>query len=152
MRLGISSWCIFTTLPLSPKDADLKWLPIKTAFLIVITSVSTIRDLHALSLYNDYCRFLLDASEVVLHLNPAFSAQGPIKVPAVPILWVCLTTLSTVQVLAEYIRHTQIIRVTVQHFFCFSPVVWGRPLSKPRCGNFMGLIVIWVHVLRILWT
>ena len=52
--------------------ANLKWLSMKTAFLLAITSARRVSELHALSVHGDCCRFSPDGSSVVLRPNPAF--------------------------------------------------------------------------------
>ena len=46
--------------------ADLKWLSIKTAFLLAVTSARRVSELHALSVHDDCCWFSSDGSSVVL--------------------------------------------------------------------------------------
>lgn len=59
--------------PFEPLESvDLKWLSMKTAFLIAITSAKRISELHTLSVYADCCRFLPDDGGVILRPNPAF--------------------------------------------------------------------------------
>lgn len=52
--------------------ADLRWLSVKTAFLLAITSARRVSELQALSVHGDCCRFFQDGSGVVLRPNPAF--------------------------------------------------------------------------------
>ena len=51
--------------------ADLKWLSMKTALLLAVTSARRVSELHALSVHGDCCRFSPDGSSVVLRPNPA---------------------------------------------------------------------------------
>ena len=52
--------------------ADLKWLSMKTAFLLAVTSARRVSELYALSVHGDCCRFSPDSSSVALRPNPAF--------------------------------------------------------------------------------
>ena len=53
-------------------NVDRKWLSLKTAFLLAITSARRIGELHALSVHRDCCTFSPEGSKVVLRPNPAF--------------------------------------------------------------------------------
>ena len=53
-------------------NVALKWLSLKTAFLLAITSARRIGELHALSVHRDCCTFSPEGSKVVLRPNPAF--------------------------------------------------------------------------------
>ena len=53
-------------------NVDQKWLTLKTAFLLAITSARRIGELHALSVHRDCCTFSPEGSKVVLRPNPAF--------------------------------------------------------------------------------
>ncbi len=59
--------------------ADLRWLSIKTAFLLAVTSARRVSELHALSVHDDCCRFSLDGSSVVLRPNPAFLSMSSLS-------------------------------------------------------------------------
>lgn len=54
------------------EDTDSKWLSLKTAFQLSITSARKVSEIQALSVHSDCCRWLLDEKRVVLQLNTAF--------------------------------------------------------------------------------
>ena len=59
--------------PFEPLDrVNLKWLSLKTAFLLAIVSAKRMGELHALSVHEECCRFLPGDAGVVLRPNPAF--------------------------------------------------------------------------------
>lgn len=59
--------------PFEPlEQADLKWLSVKTAFLLAITTAKRVGELHALSVAQDCLRWTSDGSEVTMWPNPAF--------------------------------------------------------------------------------
>lgn len=59
--------------PFEPLEtAELKWLSLKTAFLLAIVSAKRVGELHALSVHPDCCRTLPGGIGIVLRTNPAF--------------------------------------------------------------------------------
>ncbi|XP_029924002.1 uncharacterized protein LOC115371027 [Myripristis murdjan] len=138
--------------PFEPlRGADLKWLSIKTAFLLAITSARRVSELHALSVHGDCCRFSSDGSSVVLRPNPAFlpkvltefhlSQSVELRSLSPPDdgedAEQGQSTLCPVRALTEYIRRTQAIRRSNQLFVCHNPGRLGRPLSKSRLSHWV---------------
>ena len=129
--------------------ANLKWLSMKTAFLLAITSARRVSELHALSVHGDCCRFSPDGSSVVLRPNPAFlpkvltdfhlsqsvelrslsSSNAGEEVED--------TTLCPVRAVTAYIQRTQAVRRSDQLFVCYDPGRVGRPLSKSRLSHWV---------------
>lgn len=138
--------------PFEPlRGADLKWLSIKTAFLLAITSARRVSELHALSVHGDCCRFSSDGSSVFLRPNPAFlpkvltefhlSQSVELRSLSPPDdgedVEQGQSTLCPVRALTEYIRRTQAIRRSDQLFVCHNPGRLGRPLSKSRLSHWV---------------
>ena len=130
--------------------AGLKWLSLKTAFLLAITSARRVSELQALSVHSDCCRFSPDGSSVVLRPNPAFLPKvfsefhlsQSVELRSLPPSGGDGETeqqsvLCPVRALTEYIRRTQAARKTDQLFVCFDAGRRGRPLSKPRLSHWV---------------
>ena len=62
-----------TKSPFQPlADVDIKWLSLKVAFLLAVTSAKRIGELHALSVHADCFYVKPDGAGIVLRPNPAF--------------------------------------------------------------------------------
>ena len=132
--------------------ADLKWLSMKTALLLTVTSARRVSELHALSVHGDCCRFSLDGSSVVLCPNPDFLpkvlkefhlAQSielrSLSSPSAGEEAVhSQSALCPVRALTAYIRRTQVVRKSDQLFVCYDHGHLGRPLSKSRLSHWVG--------------
>ncbi len=77
--IRVPSWdlsLVLKSLTLPPfeplEQSDLKWLSLKTAFLLAITSAKRVSELHALSVNTTCMRWNADDSVVALWPNPAF--------------------------------------------------------------------------------
>ncbi|XP_078025738.1 uncharacterized protein LOC144463846 [Epinephelus lanceolatus] len=122
--------------------ADLKWLSMKTAFLLAVTSARRVSKVHALSVHGNCCRFSPDGSSVVLRPNPAFlskvltefhlSQSVELKSLSSPSAGEEVeqgqSALCPVRALTEYIRRTQAVRRDPGTF-------------HSECGCLMGLVV-----------
>lgn len=132
-------------------DADLRWLSMKTAFLLAVTSARRISELHALSVHDDCCRFSPDGSSVVLRPNPAFlpkvltefhlSQSVELRSLSSPSVGEEVeqdqSALCPVRALTMYIRCTEAVRRSDQLFVCYDPGRLGRPLSKSRLSHWV---------------
>lgn len=132
-------------------EAGLKWLSLKTAFLLAITSARRIGELQALSVHRDCCRWLPDGQGVVLRPNPAFLPKSlsdfhlsqSVELRSAPTGGLDqeaaqrLRALCPIRALALYIARTRPFCSTDQVFVSFHPGLLGRPLSKPRLSRWV---------------
>ena len=119
-------------------NVDLKWLSLKTAFLLAITSARRIGELHALSVHRDCCTFSPEGSKVVLRPNPAFLPKvlsdfhlsQSIELQSLPVSAADQLAFCPVRALSEFIRRTKPLRKSDQLFVCFHTSCLVRPLLK----------------------
>ncbi|XP_041802371.1 uncharacterized protein LOC121613147, partial [Chelmon rostratus] len=128
-------------------QAGLRWLSVKTAFLLAITSAKRVSELHALSVSSSCLRWNSDGSGVTLWPNPAFLPKvlsnshlnQPIHLPRFdpPVgegdgksVLLC-----PVRALRAYVDRTVGIRQSDQLFVCFGGPKKGFPLSKQRLAH-----------------
>lgn len=133
------------------EDTDSKWLSLKTAFQLSITSARKVSEIQALSVHSDCCRWLLDEKRVVLQLNTAFLLKALsnfhlsqlVKLYSAPTEgsdWQAaqrLVSLCPVRALALYVSCTQLIWIMDQLFIAFHPGILGRPVSKSRLSRWV---------------
>ncbi|XP_047223474.1 uncharacterized protein LOC124869581 [Girardinichthys multiradiatus] len=124
--------------------ADLKWLSLKTAFLLAIASAKRVGELHALSVSEPCCRWNPDGSGVTLWTNASFVP----KVPAVAgsVLPLRLSRfnpgapsepLCPVRALEAYVRSMAPIRRTDCLFVCYAGSRKGQALSRQRLARWI---------------
>lgn len=153
----VPSWDLPTVLdalrspPFEPLErADLKWVSIKLAFLLAVTSAKRVGELHALSVAEDCLRWSADGSGVALWPNPsflpkrisAFHVNQPIKLAAFTpqagadelpdALLLC-----PVRALRQYIAVTAAIRRSDALFLCYGGRSKGCALSKQRLSHWV---------------
>lgn len=124
---------------------SLKWLSLKTAFLLAITSAKRISELHALSTHSDCCTFSPDGSAVVLRPNPAFLPKvlsdfhlsQSVELRSISSSAAAQRALCPVRALSEYVCRTQSLRKSDQLFVCFDSGRLGEPLSKSRLAHWV---------------
>ena len=130
-------------------QAGLRWLSIKTAFLLAITTAKRVGELHALSVSNSCLRWNSDDSGVTLWPNTAFLPKvlsrtylnQPIQLarfnpppeegagevrPSCP-----------VRALKAYVEATASIRRSDQLFVCYGGPKKGCALSKQRLSHWI---------------
>ncbi|KAK0136861.1 hypothetical protein N1851_026944 [Merluccius polli] len=153
-RATIPSWDLEVILdalrrpPFEPLGAaDLKWLSLKTVFLLAITSTRRVSELQALLVHSDCCRFSPDGSSVVFRPNPAFLPKvfSEFHLSQSVELWSLSSSggdgeteqhqsvLCPVRALTEYIRHTQAARKTGSSSSVLMPVAWVDPCQSLDC-------------------
>ena len=143
-----------TKSPFQPlADVDIKWLSLKVAFLLAVTSAKRIGELHALSVHADCFYVKPDGAGIVLRPNPAFvpkilSAQNLNQVlnqaldPFHPPPFgseedETLNCLCPVRALLCYVNRTQSFRVTDQLFVCYGAGQQGKAISKQRLSHWV---------------
>ncbi len=138
--------------PFEPLELiDLKWLSLKVAFLLAVTSARRVGELQALSTHEDCYRFLLDDAGVILRPTSAFLPKVPSEFnrnQPVELRSFCPTQengeegqegswLCPVRALRVYIQRTQALRKTDQLFVCFKLQCLGQPVSKSRLSHWI---------------
>ncbi len=157
-RPGVPPWDLELVLsalrhgPFEPlQTVELKWLSLKTAFLLAIVSAKRVGELHALSVHEECCRFLPGDAGVVLRPNPAFHpkvwsephSNQPLKLrPFHPPQDGGAgssggSLLCPVRALTLYIQRTRANRTTDQLFVCYRANSLGRPVSKSRLSHWV---------------
>ena len=142
--------------PFEPiESVNLKWLSLKTAFLLAVTSAKRIGELQALSVHRDLYRFRPDDGGVVLRPNPAFLPKILSETHLNQVIELSpffdlqstgvqrqdRSPLCPVRALEAYIRATRAHRVTDQLFVCFKQECLGRPLSKARLSHWITEVI-----------
>lgn len=152
-RTDCASWDLHTVLnglcspPFEPlEQAEIKWLSIKTAFLLAITSTKRVSELHALSVSAQCMRWGPEDSQVTLWPNPAFLpkvlspqfANQPIVLAAFRPDDEPRSELCPVRALRQYVSQTAQWRKTDQLFIRFGECGKGAPLSKQRLAHWVS--------------
>ncbi|XP_073671778.1 uncharacterized protein [Paramisgurnus dabryanus] len=145
LHLVLDSLCSPPFEPLA--QAELKWVSIKTAFLLAITSAKRVGELHALSVSNSCLRWNSDGSGVTLWPNTAFlpkvlsssNLNQPIHLAQFtpPEGEDRLQRLCPVRALKTYVVATASIRQSDQLFLCYGGPRRGCALSKQRLSHWV---------------
>ncbi len=156
--IRVPSWdlsLVLKSLTLPPfeplEHSDLKWLSLKTAFLLAITSAKRVSELHALSVNTTCMRWNADDSVVTLWPNPAFLPKrlsALFRNQAIELAVFNPPRLDTqggsecrllcpVRALRGYLRATKDFRQSDQLFLCFGGPKRGQPLSKQRLSHWV---------------
>ena len=149
LPMVLEALCSYPFEPLG--QAGLKWLSVKTAFLLAITSAKRVGELHALSVAEECIRWSGDGSGVALWPNPsflpkrisAFHVNRPVTLAAfVPqpgaeelLLggrWLC-----PVRALKQYIATTTDFRKSDALFLCYGGHRKGCAVSKQRLSHWV---------------
>ena len=136
--------------PFEPLDSvDLKFLSLKTALLLALTTAKRVSDLHALSSSTDCTSFSADGLRVTLKPNPAFVPKNFLSrsVPADLRSFYppphtseedrLLHSLCPVRALTMYLRKTASFREGSQLFVAFGAGVRGKPITKVRLSRWI---------------
>lgn len=136
--------------PFEPLDqAELKWLSVKTAFLLAMATARRVGELHALSVSDSCLRWNSDGSGVAMWPNPAFFPKvmtlsllnKPIELakfdPPLEDGGENTEKLCPVRALRAYLDATVHIRRSEHLFVCYGGVKKGCPLSKQRLSNWI---------------
>ncbi|KAL2096973.1 hypothetical protein ACEWY4_006180 [Coilia grayii] len=152
-RTDCAPWDLHTVLnglcspPFEPlEQAVIKWLSIKTAFLLAITSTKRVSEVHALSFSTQCMRWGPEDSQVTLWPNPAFLpkvlstqfANQPIVLAAFCPDGKSRSELCPVRALCQYVSQTALWRKTDQLFIRFGECGKGAPLSKQRLAHWVS--------------
>ncbi|XP_034780644.2 uncharacterized protein LOC117973223, partial [Acipenser ruthenus] len=142
-----------TKAPFEPLDSiELKYLSMKTAFLLANTSAKRVSELQALSVHSSCMRVWEDGSIVSLRTNPAFL---PKVITAFHINQTVelesfhpppftsqedekLNFLCPVWALRFYVLKTKALRKSNQLFVCYGTRTLGQPLSKQRLSHWIA--------------
>ena len=122
-------------------SADLKWVSLKTAFLLAITSAKRVSELHALSVSADCVRWHPGGESVELWPNPAFLPKvlplTHVNRPITLVRWPENETICPLRALRLYLTATQSLRRTEQLFVCHGQLKRGLALTKQRLAHWI---------------
>ncbi len=128
-------------------QVDLKWLSMKTAFLLAVVSAKRVGELHALSVSETCLRWAPDGSGVTLWPNVAFLPKvlaatyinRPITLARfdLPAEDGGSPLLCPVRALRTYINATASLGRDEQLFVCYGGLRKGRALSKQRLSHWI---------------
>lgn len=150
-RLVAPSWDLSLVLeslraaPFEPLDqADLKWLSLKTAFLLAMASGKRVGELQALSVHDSCCRWNADGSGVTLWPDASFLPKvltdTAITRPLRLARFESTTSsepLCPVRALEMYVRATRGVRKSDNLFICYAGPRLGQALSKQRLAHWV---------------
>ena len=132
--------------PFEPMEqTDLRWLSVKTAFLLAVTSAKRVGELHALSIAKDCLRWASDGSGVTMWPNPsflpkrisAFHINQPLTLTAYAPRSGVDVRLCPMRALRRYIKVTAKIRKSDALFLCYGGQKRGLALSKQRLAHWI---------------
>lgn len=136
--------------PFEPLDgAQLRWVSVKAAFLLAISSAKRIGELHALSVAGNCIRWNSDGSGVTLWPNPsflpkrlsAFHINQPLSLavftPQSELGGSVVSPLCPVRTLRTYINVTAGLRKTDALFVCYGGHRKGCAVSKQRLSHWV---------------
>ncbi len=145
LRLVLDALCLPPFEPLA--QAELRWVSVKTAFLLAVISAKRVGELHALSVSDSCLRWNSDGTGVTLWPNTAFlpkvlsssNLNRPIHLAqfVFPEGDDNLTLLCPVRALRLYIAATAGIRQSDQLFLCYGGPRKGCALSKQRLSHWV---------------
>ena len=150
LKLVLDSLCRPPYEPIN--SIDLKWLSLKTAFLLAITSAKRVSELHALSVSSTCMRWLPGESAVKLWPNAAFLPKVLKQTYANKPLVVAQyhpgdgelqarEELCPVRALKAYVSATQEVRHSTQLFVCYGSEKRGQHLSKQRLSHWITEVI-----------
>ena len=133
-------------------SANLKWITMKTAFLMAITSAKRVGELHALSVSPDCMNWSPDGTAVQLRPNVSFLPkvlpQSYVNAPVTfaefrptPGESAAKAELCPVRAIKIYIAATQGIRQCQQLFICYGSDKRGQPVSKQRLSHWITDVI-----------
>ena len=143
--------------PFEPlEQADIRWLSVKTAFLLAITSAKRVGELHALSVARDCLRWTPDGSGVTMWTNPsflpkrlsAFHVNQPVRLtaytsqPGVERLRPDVELLCPIRALRQYVDVTSVFRESDSLFLCYGGHRKGCALSKQRLSHWIVDVIL----------
>ncbi|KAI2650152.1 Ribonuclease HII [Labeo rohita] len=119
-----------------------RFLSLKTAFLLAISSLKRVGDLQALSVAPSYLDFAPGMAKAFLHLKPGYVPKVPSSVPWSIVLEAFspppfrepeqhkLNCMCPLRALDAYVYRAALWRKTDQLFVCFGPYNKGQPASR----------------------
>lgn len=135
------------------RQAELKWLSCKTAFLLAIVSAKRVGELHALSVSQSCLKWAPDGSGVTLWPNTAFvpkvlshsQCNQPLRLARFQSTAEGTEDraklLCPVRALEAYIAATTAVRQSDQLFVCYGGPRLGCPLSKQRLSHWIVEVI-----------
>ncbi len=124
-------------------NAAVKWLSLKSAFLLAIATARRVSELHALSVSPQCLRWGPECKQVTLWPNPAFLPKVlSLQYVNKPIIISAFTddhrsVLCPVRALRQYVGVTAAWRATDQLFVCYGDHRKGTAVSKDRLSHWV---------------
>ncbi len=129
-------------------DSAIKWLSLKSAFLLAIATARRVSELHALSVIPQCLRWGLECKQATRWPNPAFLPKvlSPQYVNK-PIIISAFTddrrsVLCPVRALRQYVEVTAAWRATDQLFVCHGDHRKGTTVSKDRLSHWVREVIV----------
>ena len=136
--------------PFEPLDiVDLKFLTLKTALLLALTTTKRVSDIHALSVHPECTYFTDNNDRVVIKPNPSFVPKNPLTT-CVPVELQAfhpppfnsqedqrLHYLCPVRALRSYVTRTKDLRKSEQLFVSWAKQCRGQPVTKQRLSHWL---------------
>lgn len=144
------------SLPFEPlASADLKWLSLKTVFLLAMVSAKRVGELQALSIAEPCCRWNPDGSGVTLWSDVAFIPKVSLPAGSTQPLHLARfdsgspsEPLCPVRALETYINATASFRKTNSLFVCYAGSRKGQALSKQRLAHWVVDLISKAYALQ----
>ena len=154
----IPSWDLLVVLraltgpPFEPLETvDIKFVSLKTALLLALTSAKRVGDMQALSVSPSCLQFSIAGDRVVMRPNAAYTPKvvvTPFRNQVIELAVFSpppfasaeeerLNKLCPVRALRCYAERTRAFRQSDQLFVCFGARAKGRPLSKPSLSRWI---------------
>lgn len=135
--------------PFEPlEQADLRWVSLKTAFLLAITSGKRVGELQALSVHESCCRWNADGSGVTLWPDASFMPKVLSSASSTQPLQLArfdsgstVEPLCPVRALDAYMRATVSVRKSDCLFVCYAGPRKGQALSKQRLAHWVVEVI-----------
>ncbi|XP_055053994.2 uncharacterized protein [Misgurnus anguillicaudatus] len=137
-------------------DIDLKFLSLKVALLLALSTAKRVSELHALSVHSSCMVFATDLSRVIFKTNPAFIpkvSESALACKQVDLMAFHpppfsspeeerLHCLCPVRALSCYVNRTRAIRKNNQLFVSWADTHKGKPISRQRLSHWVVEAII----------
>lgn len=134
-------------------EVSLKWLSMKTAFLLAMASAKRVGELHAFSVDGSCFQWKPDSSGVTLWPNPAFVPKVPTASTVRPLELARFDSgspcehLCPVRALEVYLQASSAVRKSDSLFVCFAGPRMGQALSKQRLSHWVVGVIAKAYAL-----
>src|SRR4029434_8668178 len=146
------------------ETVDIKFVSLKTALLLALTSAKRVGDMQALSVSPSCLQFSIAGDRVVMRLNAAYTPKvvvTPFRNQVIELAVFSpppfaspeeerLNKLCPVRALRCYAERTRAFRQSDQLFVCFGARAKGRPLSKPSLSRWIVEVIVLPYMVLLL--